>query len=671
MDHTEAHPKISAPVINSAIEKIGKKSLVIRIILNFFIFLTCYLFFFILKKKGIIYDENYIKFLPIMIAGWGLGSLLSGKFKIKQEHILLIRLKRYYMSLVVALGTIAILLLQTELNVSRFVVVGSLITAFLMESAIELLKMNGKIEKLKLDRGSISYTFLITDFLLLTFIVFYLYDRLLVIEYLDENHIILIIGTFLSWLFAAIITHQFRPFGKVFNFWRAIGVQLKFYILIFTLLATIVYILQEPDQNNAIYLGSILLYFLLSMILTIFLYLDKVPQKTDEIKSDFLHAYELKNPYVDTKSVPVEVMKYKLNGNVPIESNLKTKLEIIYFKEFPEIFSFLERKLDLSTFNIDRASILRSPDPYNVTTLPENHLELFINLHQLNDVRRVNEYFIEINKRLVSGGVFVCNFEPVRYRYKRFFKKYPFLLANIFYLGDFIKHRAIPKLPIIRKLFFAFTKGKNRAISLAEGLGRLYYCGFEVLDLKDLDNICYIVAKKIKEPSNDKNPSYSPVIKMKRIGKNGNPIFVYKFRTMHPYSEYLQKFVYQQNQLATGGKFKDDFRITTWGKVLRRFWIDELPMLFNLLKGDCKLVGVRPLSKQYFDLYDNEFRQRRIKYKPGLVPPYYADMPSNIVEILKSEETSLDAFDKNRSKTDFIYFWKACNNIIINNKRSS
>ncbi len=82
-----------------------------------------------------------------MIAGWGLGSLLSGKFRIKPEHILLVRLKRYYISLVVALGTIAILLLQTELSISRFVVVGSLITAFLMESGIELFKMNGKIEK--------------------------------------------------------------------------------------------------------------------------------------------------------------------------------------------------------------------------------------------------------------------------------------------------------------------------------------------------------------------------------------------------------------------------------------------------------------------------------------------------------------------------------------------
>ncbi|RKY90327.1 MAG: hypothetical protein DRQ01_09385, partial [Ignavibacteriae bacterium] len=259
----------------------------------------------------------------------------------------------------------------------------------------------------------------------------------------------------------------------------------------------------------------------------------------------------------------------------------------------------------------------------------------------------------------------------VKYRYKKFLKRYPSIIANLLYFIDFLWYRVAPKIPVVQKIYFAFTKGRNRALSLAEGLGRLYYCGFEVLDLKDLDNRCYVIARKVKEPSADENPSYSSIIKMKRIGKSGNPIYVYKLRTMHPYSEYLQAFVYQQNNLKVGGKFKNDFRITPWGSIFRRLWIDELPMFINLLKGDCKLIGVRPLSKQYFDLYDNEFRERRINYKPGLIPPFYADMPSNIVEILKSEETYLDKFDKNSIKTDFIYFWKSFNNIIINNKRSS
>jgi lipopolysaccharide/colanic/teichoic acid biosynthesis glycosyltransferase len=229
----------------------------------------------------------------------------------------------------------------------------------------------------------------------------------------------------------------------------------------------------------------------------------------------------------------------------------------------------------------------------------------------------------------------------------------------------------MPKLPFIRRVFFAFTKGKNRALSLAEGLGRLYFCGFEVLDLKDIDNKVYFVAKKIGEPLMDKNPSYSPIFKMRRNGRDGKTIFVYKLRTMHPYSEYLQDFVYEQNKLEEGGKFKDDFRITTWGSLFRKLWIDELPMLINWFKGDCKLVGVRPLSSQYLSLYDEEFKKRRFKYKPGLVPPFYADMPKNISEIIKSEEKYLDEYDKKGRLADFKYMLKALKNIVIHKQRSN
>ncbi len=91
---------------------------------------------------------------------------------------------------------------------------------------------------------------------------------------------------------------------------------------------------------------------------------------------------------------------------------------------------------------------------------------------------------------------------------------------------------------------------------------------------------------------------------------------------MHPpYSEYIQQFVYEKNRLEKGGKFKDDFRVTTLGKFLRKFWLDELPMLINVLKGDIKIVGVRPLSSHYYNLYSEELKQYRIKFKPGLIPP--------------------------------------------------
>jgi lipopolysaccharide/colanic/teichoic acid biosynthesis glycosyltransferase len=161
------------------------------------------------------------------------------------------------------------------------------------------------------------------------------------------------------------------------------------------------------------------------------------------------------------------------------------------------------------------------------------------------------------------------------------------------------------------------------------------------------------------------------LIKLPRIGKNGKTIWVYKFRTMHPYSEYIQEYVYKKNKLKSGGKIDNDFRISTVGKFFRKYWLDELPMLINLLKGDMKLIGVRPLSKHYMSLYDDELKELRIKTKPGLLPPFYVDMPKTLEEIQASEKKYLYAYLKNPLKTDFNYFFKIIKNILFKGKRSA
>jgi lipopolysaccharide/colanic/teichoic acid biosynthesis glycosyltransferase len=155
------------------------------------------------------------------------------------------------------------------------------------------------------------------------------------------------------------------------------------------------------------------------------------------------------------------------------------------------------------------------------------------------------------------------------------------------------------------------------------------------------------------------------------VGKNGNMIKVYKLRTMHPYSEFIQDYVYEQHDLQNGGKFKNDFRITSWGAICRKIWLDELPMLLNYFRGDMKLVGVRPLSRHYFELYNEDVRERRIKYKPGLIPPFYVDMPADLEEIQASELKYLDSYDKHPFSTDFIYFWKSIGNILFHKARSN
>ena len=139
---------------------------------------------------------------------------------------------------------------------------------------------------------------------------------------------------------------------------------------------------------------------------------------------------------------------------------------------------------------------------------------------------------------------------------------------------------------------------------------------------------------------------------------------------MHPYSEFIQKDLFDKSSLAVTGKFKDDFRITSWGKVLRKLWIDELPQIYNWIRGDVSLVGVRALSKHYFSLYPNNLKQLRIQFKPGLIPPYYADMPKNFDEIILSELRYLNKKKMNQFTTDLIYFFNAFNNIVFKGARS-
>ena len=103
-----------------------------------------------------------------------------------------------------------------------------------------------------------------------------------------------------------------------------------------------------------------------------------------------------------------------------------------------------------------------------------------------------------------------------------------------------------------------------------------------------------------------------------RIGRNGAEFSCLKFRTMVVNAEsLLQRLQEEQGASALLFKMKDDPRITAPGRWLRRFSIDELPQLFNVLRGDMSLVGPRPQVQREVDLYDDALR-RRLHVRPGM-----------------------------------------------------
>lgn len=333
----------------------------------------------------------------------------------------------------------------------------------------------------------------------------------------------------------------------------------------------------------------------------------------------------------------------------------------------PGIYEFMARHIEGDG---DRTLIVSTGSRFNIEMQPEGFYRAVVNMKRVNDIRLINKFFESVNRKLPEGGIFIGCAETTQQRKKRILKKYPPLLRWVMYLLDYILKRVFPKFLLTRKFYYLVTRGNNRVLSRAELLGRLYSCGFELVEDEFVNGLyCYSVRKK-KEPVYDLDPTYGAFIKLRRIGKAGSIIRVYKFRTMHPYSEYLQDFMLQRNNLDKGGKYRNDFRVTTLGGIMRALWIDELPMLLNLLKGDVKPVGIRPLSPQYFALYDKDLQERRIKYRPGLVPPFYADMPHTLQEIQDSERRYLDSYDRRPLLTDTRYFFRAMWNIIFKKARS-
>ncbi|MBD2700665.1 sugar transferase [Spirosoma sp. BT702] len=246
----------------------------------------------------------------------------------------------------------------------------------------------------------------------------------------------------------------------------------------------------------------------------------------------------------------------------------------------------------------------------------------------------------------------------------------PFLYS-VYYPFYFLLRRLIPKLKGFRKICRLLEFPVD--MSKAEIIGRLIYKGFKIIDLLETNYETILITQV--NPSD--NPSASKpiasegfIFTMNRLGKNGKNIVVYKLRTMHPYAEYVLDYLHKAHGLDIGGKFKNDFRISTTGRTLRKYWIDEIPMLYNLLKGDIKLVGVRPISAYYFCLYPAEAQAIRHKFKPGLLPPFYADMPGTFDEIVQSEMNYLHQYEKAPFKTDVKYLLKIATNILFKNARS-
>lgn len=318
--------------------------------------------------------------------------------------------------------------------------------------------------------------------------------------------------------------------------------------------------------------------------------------------------------------------------------------------------------------NISNVFVLHGNARYSLDYVFQKKLIVFN--FQLNYISKTNSYLRECHAKLNENDLIAGKVELMEANHTILWEKHSSLVYRLLIIIEFIFKRLLPKLPVFSDLYEKLHLLKKQVLSKCEVLGRLIYNGFEIIATQEIDNILYFLCNKSNKP-NDQKVNRGIFFKQRRVGKDGKTFNFYKLRTMHPYAEFIQNYLIGKNQLSTTGKVNGDFRVADWGKFFRRNWLDEVPGLINLLKGDIRLFGVRPLSRGFFELYPEEIQKERVKMKPGLIPPYYSDLPNSIEEVIESERRYLARRKEAPLRTDIEYFLRAMKNILLKGARSA
>ena len=170
-----------------------------------------------------------------------------------------------------------------------------------------------------------------------------------------------------------------------------------------------------------------------------------------------------------------------------------------------------------------------------------------------------------------------------------------------------------------------FENESTRGFSFYEAIKRLIDIICSFVGILVLSPLFIIIAIIIKFTS--KGPVF---FSQKRVGRNGKEFDMYKFRSMVVNAEELKEKLAAQNEMSGPMfKMKDDPRVTKVGKFIRKTSLDELPQLWNVLKGDMSLVGPRPsLPKEVAQFED--WMYKRLEVKPGLTCYWQVSGRNNI-----------------------------------------
>lgn len=154
------------------------------------------------------------------------------------------------------------------------------------------------------------------------------------------------------------------------------------------------------------------------------------------------------------------------------------------------------------------------------------------------------------------------------------------------------------------------------------------------------------------------DPHGGPFFKQIRIGRHGKKFYMYKFRTMYVDAEKRKQDLLEQNEMeGPVFKIKDDPRITRLGKYLRKLSFDELPQLFNVLKGEMSLVGSRPPLPGEVEQY-TDYDKLRLIVTPGITCDWQIAVNRNDIPFEKWVEMDLEYIENRTTFGDLKIIFK-------------
>lgn len=486
-----------------------------------------------------------------------------------------------------------------------------------------------------------QFLLLIGSYLL---VLFFFSEELLISRILQNGLMILII----SWLLTAWLTHKFKLqfYQKKFSYVIAPFIKALFFHLFFVSLFSVLF--YEISFKNYLLIASSISYLFIELLIFSLIILIK-GSKFNNNKNKLTEARQYTQAeleYVRDKKLIVDLSKIPEDGSIFNRNiideflkseNSETLIEYSNFSVFKTISEIKNQGTKLSLCILDI---------------------------RINDLLNIDKTLKDIYLQLQPGGYLFLAYRDLKDFEADYLNERTRIYKALKKLHYYLYFRILPKIPYLNIIYTLLSGGKNKVISRAEMLGRLAYCGYNVEKQLKRNNYTFFEARKTLTLSENPKPSYYPVIKLNRVSLYGNIIKIHKVRSMYPYSEFIQKRVFEEMSLNSNGKFENDYRITEFGKIIRKYWIDELPQFLDWFRGKIKLVGIRAMSQHFFSLYPQEYKDLYLRVKPGIISPIFDENTAGFDHIVQIEKKYLESYIKNPVRTDIKYFFLTFTHIL-------